>query len=68
MKGPYQKSNLVKSFGPARRFTTGPASALIELLAVIVIIVILAAMLMPEYPCSPPKRTAGADVETEGEL
>ncbi len=47
MEGSYRKLGLVKSFGPGRRFTSGPAFTLIELLVVIAIIVILAALLLP---------------------
>ena len=47
MKGRYRKLDPVSSFGPARRFTSGPAFTLIELLVVIAIIGVLAALLMP---------------------
>ena len=47
MNGINRESHLVSSFGPARRFTNGPAFTLIELLVVIAIIAILAALLLP---------------------
>ncbi|MGO8925987.1 MAG: type II secretion system protein [Limisphaerales bacterium] len=47
MRGPYRKVDPVKNFGPARRFSGGPAFTLIELLVVIAIIGILAALLLP---------------------
>ena len=66
MKWANRKLELLNTFGLGGRFNANPAFTLIELLVVIAVIVILAAMLLPEYPSSPPKRATGTDVEAEG--